>query len=584
MSTNEHSEQEPSDADELVAYLDGELPSAESHRVEQRLADDADFRRQLHELDQAWEALDILPQPSLDEDFTRTTIEMVTIAAQQDLSRHAEEATVMGRRRKLWTVSLCAAVAIVSFVVAAAVLPNPDEQLVADLPVIRQFDLLTYVTDIEFLRGLSEKMTPEMFDADPQSLEDEVADIRAASASSPEDRINWIRSLSPDDQARLSAQRDRFLGDLSRNTQEQERLRNLAQAINADSDSEKLVRTLVAYGQWLARRAEADQQALLNLPTEGRIVRIEEMVRTPSFRVVRRLSEPERRRLRSEIEALAAEHADAFREAVKQVLARRDLEDVEQPAELSSAVLNSYIVQFALQRDERETRERLVNQLDPRTREFLDSIENRRGRGPGRGGPLFGWVSEALLLSRERNPQEIDRFFNDVLDNSERERLLRMSTAEYEADLDRQYSAYQQVGQGPWFSAMQEVVRPRRGGRGGGDGRGGEGRGGEGRGGRGRRGGGGDGSGPGGGPMPPAFTDGELPSGERGLNDTGGFDGRGGPEGRGRGGRGGRGRGNNEQEEGRSRETQRQSDDQPRRSNNGGNDNQDGDGDRIGLW
>src|SRR2546421_727285 len=49
---------EPPAADEIVAYLDGELPPQDCRRVESRLASDEGYRQQLHELDRAWEALD----------------------------------------------------------------------------------------------------------------------------------------------------------------------------------------------------------------------------------------------------------------------------------------------------------------------------------------------------------------------------------------------------------------------------------------------------------------------------------------------------------------------------------------------
>ena len=59
MSTlNDPSTESPSRdpiAEELVAYLDGELSPDECRQVEERLASDADYREQLRELDQALE-------------------------------------------------------------------------------------------------------------------------------------------------------------------------------------------------------------------------------------------------------------------------------------------------------------------------------------------------------------------------------------------------------------------------------------------------------------------------------------------------------------------------------------------------
>ena len=91
--TDPHPEQP---AEELVAYLDGELPPEECRHIEARLAADADYRQQLRDLDQAWEALDALPTRKANDDFARTTMELVTVAAQADASAVTATATALG--------------------------------------------------------------------------------------------------------------------------------------------------------------------------------------------------------------------------------------------------------------------------------------------------------------------------------------------------------------------------------------------------------------------------------------------------------------------------------------------------------
>ena len=91
-----HSQPDAPDTDELVAYLDGELSADECRRVERRLASDADYRRRLSELEQAWLVLEELPQRTVDDNFARTTIEMVAVEAERDVVR--------GRRRKRPTI------------------------------------------------------------------------------------------------------------------------------------------------------------------------------------------------------------------------------------------------------------------------------------------------------------------------------------------------------------------------------------------------------------------------------------------------------------------------------------------------
>ena len=141
--------------EELVAYLDGELSPEESRRVEERLATDADYRQQLRDLDQAWEALDALPATNVDDNFARTTIEMVAVAAQRDIDQHTAQVTAAKRNRTAWWIAAGAAVAALGFAATRMLLPNPNDALIANLPVIQQFDVLSQIDDVEFLRTLA---------------------------------------------------------------------------------------------------------------------------------------------------------------------------------------------------------------------------------------------------------------------------------------------------------------------------------------------------------------------------------------------------------------------------------------------
>ena len=74
-----------SDHEQLVAYLDGELSPEEAQQVERRLSQDEAFRQLLRSLQEAWDLLDELPQPTLDEGFTQTTVEMVAVRMSEDV-------------------------------------------------------------------------------------------------------------------------------------------------------------------------------------------------------------------------------------------------------------------------------------------------------------------------------------------------------------------------------------------------------------------------------------------------------------------------------------------------------------------
>ena len=143
--------------DELSAYLDGELDADGVRRVEERLARDADYRGQLQRLERAWGMLDRLPRASVDEQFTKTTLEMVALSAAEDAAAVASQVPRMRKRQRLAGLISMAAALLVGFAIGNQVWPDPNEALLKDLPVLENLDLYYQADDIEFLRMLDEK-------------------------------------------------------------------------------------------------------------------------------------------------------------------------------------------------------------------------------------------------------------------------------------------------------------------------------------------------------------------------------------------------------------------------------------------
>jgi len=143
--------------EQLVAYLDGELDEQGIAQIEHLLATDPKVRETLLRLDRAWSLLDRLDRMRLDEQFTRTTVEMVTVAAEEDVRQWERE--VPRRRRRRWLVGgmglLGATVA--GFLMVAVLRPDPDESLLQDLPVLEDLDELRQIDDIKFLQLLYEE-------------------------------------------------------------------------------------------------------------------------------------------------------------------------------------------------------------------------------------------------------------------------------------------------------------------------------------------------------------------------------------------------------------------------------------------
>ena len=163
--------EETSLKEQVVAYLDGELDAEGARRIEALLSADPGMREQLVQLDQTWEVLDHLGRSQVDETFTQTTLEMVAVAAEGDLKQQKEEAPRKNRRRWLLGGAAMLAAAAAGFLLVTLVRPNPNEQLLKDLPVLEKLDQYRQSGSIEFLRLLheadgEEKLIPETEDDD----------------------------------------------------------------------------------------------------------------------------------------------------------------------------------------------------------------------------------------------------------------------------------------------------------------------------------------------------------------------------------------------------------------------------------
>ncbi len=143
--------------EELIAYLDGELEDAACRRIEQLLMTDPQIRRRLQELERCWELLDQLEPPPDDERLTRSTLEMVAVEA----AREVEQSPPMWGKKAWFRLLL----ALFSLLLAGAVgfglgwwaAPDPDRQLLEDLPLLENLDCYRQIDDFQFLKSLQER-------------------------------------------------------------------------------------------------------------------------------------------------------------------------------------------------------------------------------------------------------------------------------------------------------------------------------------------------------------------------------------------------------------------------------------------
>ena len=151
--------------DQLVAYLDGELDADSSTQIERRLAEDEEFRRELRQLQRAWEMLDELPKSEVSELFAQTTVEMVALSAEQEWQQQQE---TDGRRTRWgWILAVCglAMAALAAYWLTSVGLNHDNEKLVRDLPVIENIELYRDGENLDYIRELAES---GLFDEETQ--------------------------------------------------------------------------------------------------------------------------------------------------------------------------------------------------------------------------------------------------------------------------------------------------------------------------------------------------------------------------------------------------------------------------------
>jgi anti-sigma factor RsiW len=150
--------------EQLVAYLDGELDDPATRRIEELLASEPKVRKTLERLEKTWDLLDDLGRAQVDEFFSRSTLEMVAVAASEDVEKQRAEAPRRRRRRWLAGAAGVLAAGALGFLAVWLFWPSPNDQLLRDLPVLERLDEYRQIDDVEFLELLlaqREELFPE---------------------------------------------------------------------------------------------------------------------------------------------------------------------------------------------------------------------------------------------------------------------------------------------------------------------------------------------------------------------------------------------------------------------------------------
>jgi anti-sigma-K factor RskA len=429
MSTSQFQPETP-DTEELVSYLDGELSADECRRVERRLSSDPEYRRRLTELEQAWSALEVLPPTVVEDDFARTTIEMVTVAAEREAKEQSVTQTASVRRRNYWLAAGGAAIALVAFAAVRLLAPNSNRALLADLPVIARFDALTEVGDVDFLRGLAK------YDFDSSARSAATATATSSTEiptwKTPSDRRRWVESLNANQKADLAAKFDRF-ERLEPPEAEQDRLRKLELDIETSSDRPQLEATLASYGAWLQSRTQGEKLSLRDRTksTSERLDLAEHLLDETQRAARRRLSLEDEKALQESVLNLVEERRGELAQEVQ----RQGHPDPEgRLARRSVAQVALVIMMQDMQDDKRrqQLQDRLTARLSPEAQEYLNALDGRQ-----RMRQLWRWVYDAL--GPKFGPQSLQEFFTERLTDDQREYLLGLPQSEMQEQLQQMY-------------------------------------------------------------------------------------------------------------------------------------------------
>lgn len=142
--------------DNLVAYLDGELPDGVRDAMATALSKSVTARREIESLAESWDLLDLLPRPRASEQFLATTLGELAKFDQPKVDWH--------QKARGWTRSVGVSAALVAGLVAVFgvgyavvrwMVPDPTGRLQSQLSIARHFDEYQAIGgDFEFLKEL----------------------------------------------------------------------------------------------------------------------------------------------------------------------------------------------------------------------------------------------------------------------------------------------------------------------------------------------------------------------------------------------------------------------------------------------
>jgi len=161
------------DVEILVAYLDGELDVQSVRQMEDRLAIDPDLREKMASLEQTWNMLNELETVSVDKELVRSTMEVVTLTIEKELSDDEQRVEKRKWFDRLILLATIFMFGVIGYQLATLVGIQGKKQFAQDIPIILNISKYKEIDSFVFLRALSEKRVfdePTEVDSSPELL------------------------------------------------------------------------------------------------------------------------------------------------------------------------------------------------------------------------------------------------------------------------------------------------------------------------------------------------------------------------------------------------------------------------------
>jgi len=385
--------QNPINDETLVAYLDGELSLEQRTHIDQHLEDNAALQQRLSALKTSWELLDDLPSPAVRQDLAQSTIEIVTLAIEQE-SRSWRGWLVEHRWLSLGILGL---LALASGALAARFYDRYQTRMrLEHLPAIVDFPALRYIDSLEFLEQLSE------IDSLEAAAGDNARRAIIGDGNVPAEipaRQAWVENLPENSRGRL---RNHLVDFEQAHESEQTSVHNLAQRIyDQPENTARLLNTIRAYRAILEAWGEKAKLDLLTMPAEKRVAAIQARVAVEL--VLNHVPTPQDRQ--------------TFREWLNSII------DKEENMEQFYLYTDSQIINDLLSGDPenslvtQEDMRQLLRRLSPTSQKLLSNIADETARRYHLGL----WISSPLSSDRTNGQKDLRESFLSLPDQRRNE-------------------------------------------------------------------------------------------------------------------------------------------------------------------